>query len=49
MFKNIATLKFTLEGQSRSSEMAPFDRACTSSYSSSVVTVATSCIVSEIK
>jgi len=35
-------------GHSRSLDMAPFDRSHTSSYSSSVVTVAIYCIVSEI-
>ena len=35
--------------RSRSLEMTPFDRSHTSSYSSSIVTMAVSCIVFEIK
>jgi len=38
----------TLTGHSRSSEMAPISRWHTSSYSSSIVTIAISCIVSKI-
>jgi len=34
--------------RSRSLKMAPFDRSHTSSYSSSIVTMALSCIVCEI-
>ena len=34
---------------SKSLKMAPFDRSCTSFYSRSAVTVALSCIVSEIQ
>ena len=34
--------------RSRSLEMAPFDRSHTSSYSSSIVTMAISCIACEI-
>jgi len=41
-------LKNQVRGRSRSLEMAPFDRSHTSSYSTSVVTMAIFCIVCEI-
>jgi len=42
-------LKMLVRGRSRSLKMAPFDRSHMSSYSSSIVTVAVSCTVFEIK
>jgi len=41
-------LKNRVRVRSKSCEMAPFDRPHTSSYSPSIVTMATSCIVCEI-
>ena len=42
-------LEIYVRGHSRSLEMAPFDRPHTSFYSSSIATMAVSCIVFEIK
>jgi len=42
-------LEIWVRGHSESLEMAPFDRLHTISYSSSIVTMAVSCTVFEIK
>ena len=47
-FKLYCDLETGVRGHSRSSKMAPFDRAHTTSYSSSTVTVPLSITVSEI-
>ena len=45
----MACLEIWLKGNPRSLEMTPFDRSQTCSYSSSIVTMAASCTVFEIK
>jgi len=42
-------LQIVVRGQSRSLQMAPFDRLHTSSYWHFILTMALSCIISEIK
>ena len=42
-------LKSRLGSHSRSLEMAPLDKSCTSSYRRSTVTINLYCIISEIK
>ena len=47
-FKDWYDLENSVRVRSRSSEMAPFDRSHTTSYSPSIITMAQSCTVCEI-